>query len=279
MKRSVCSRVFLATAAVLLLVLSGSARAASVYVIVPSNTLTIDPLFVSGANPPGTASADLQSGYFEATLEGTPGITGASEAGIRAWPNALKLTNNTGASVVIEAGEVSAHVLGLYTLSSGGGAGGSSSARCTVTLSGKKGGTTNTVSAFHRVTKTFDSDGNVTGSPNTFTPTPGLGSIVPVTTSLESLELYLNLPGYLLAPGESVDVWFSVDVTGASTVGTGSAGCTGQMAIAVDLDHDAGIDLPWVGTPSVPALGPAGLVALSGLLAATAVLRRRTRAM
>ena len=262
---------------------AGAAQAATVYVTVPPNTTTLDPASVSDANGPGSASADLGSGVFHASLQGTPGSTGPAKAGITSWPDALLLTNNNAFPVTLNAGQIRARVMASYVLEYVSGSGGASSARCTVQFSTKKGGTTNTVSAAHYVSKTFDSMGQITGTSNTFTPTPGAGTITPLDTSLESLDMRMDQPGYTLAPGDTLYVWILVDVTGASTVGIGSSSCTARLHVllppGVGLDSDATVPTPWVGyAPGVPALGPFGPTVgalLFGLLAAGGLRRLR----
>jgi hypothetical protein len=267
-------------ALLLAFLLCSSAHAATVFVDIQSAPLVEDPLFASQSTAIASGTADLANAFFRAALSGTPGSTGQTTVGIRVFPNALRLTNPGPGTVVIEPGDIFARVESNYVLAHVSGGGGSS-ARCTITLTGRKGGTTNSVSVAHRVTKTFDTGGGVTNMSNDFTPSPGAGTITNLDSSLEHLEVILSQPGYTLASGESLDLALQINVTGASTVGEGSAICrTTSLRVLLDpgetLTTDAGVPLPWIGAaPAVPALAWAGRLLLLSLTAGIAWRRAR----
>lgn len=276
-------RLLLIAAATLSATFIGTAVAAPiVYVNVPPNTISEDPLTVSDSAALGSASADLPSGVFSASTTSAPGVSDDATGGIRLYPTgALRFSNPGPGDVVIEAGAISARVRGTYTLTFAGAQfGGSSSAQCRGRLSARKGTTTHSVIATHQVTKTWNGSGELINSTNVFSPLPGSGTIVPVDTSLETLDMYLAQPGYVLAAAETLDLWFDVYSQSGTTVGEGASNCIGELSFLLapgdTLVHDAGVPLGWVAPPPpVPTLGPLARVLWVSLLVFGALIAGR----
>jgi hypothetical protein len=205
------------------------------------------------------ARADLQAGTFRGIAEGRDAADESAYSGIS---SRLRLTNNTGETVVIGAGDFVAHVQGDYTF----GPGPNQSVQTNTSFQVRiNGGIAYIAGSRHNLAV-----GYVIGNPgSTFDVLfeQNGASVALTTASLSQLVMDLIMPELTLLPGAFMDVnvnndpaantsVFNLDHSGIAGFDffNGANGLTLGLVLpaGVTLDSDSTVPLDWITNVPVP---------------------------
>ena len=267
------------TAWLALLALSApsGASATVVYVGAGGSIVAQDPLFATATGAGTSGSADIVAGAFAARADSAGFTTHFSEAGLLFN---LVLTNNTGSTITLSPGALSAHVVGSFLLDQCAGCGITNNNRSVVRGQGSLStrvanpgriALDSLALGTYELSRFWNGTGGVTSESSVFTPlSQGGGSVLPTSATFTELIFDLMSPSIVLDPNGTLSLQFQVTADSIGGNATFSS-LSGQLALSlptgVTLTNDTGVPLDWITVPepSVALLLGAGLLALVAL--------------
>ncbi len=219
--------------------------AARVYVTDPLAVTTYDNSIATAAGPDYSATADLGAGTFAASA-----IAPDSSAAVFAGLFQLRLINNTGGPVTIGAGALLAHFEGSYSHVVRPSSSTATTVSAFLSVSVQGAGLF-TARGDHQVAFSYDKDGNVTSSSNTFQKVyEQNGATVDVTSATPSgMNVDLVMPEIILGPDVTLFLELQLLTSAQNATSdftTMPATLTLTLPEGVTLDNDAAVPLTWV---------------------------------